>query len=401
MLFGKPAQTDEVELSELEAYLNGCFDLKLKRLMAKAPETEKDLEREFSFFAQSVKKFSESDSSPDMEYLYGIKENQLRSQKPSYASSLLHIVSARPAYHGANIYFKSESMLKSYNEFILKVLSDNTKFRLVMMGYAGELKDTKAHFNAMEKLCKDLALELNSSSSQFAEYREIDGKIKSLLGHISQIDSLKSMLAGAPEQSMGRNELESGLDENVKEKERQLEAARKAHSSARAHLAGLLLPLERVARKHDHSSASKRKLTDYIKEPEVMIRTEDDLKALNSQISLVVEEVRSGSMDVKNPEALIAQLNGIKEMDLLLLAHSVNHHDTELKRLEGEARALRARLHEVERTEDEKRKITRQKGEMEEEIKKNTHSAQSIKKDIEWLLHTHYKKQVLIKIEPL
>ena len=401
MLFGKPAPAEEIEPPELDAYLDGCLDGKLRRLYSRVSDTEAALDREHTYFVDSIKAFSESDPDPDMEYLYGIKESFVRSQKPSYSSSLLHIASVKPSYGGSNSYLKAESMLKSYNDFIIRVLSDNTKFRLVMMAYAARLKDTKAHFNAIERLCKELSLELSSSSVQLAEYREVSGKIKILFDLMSRISSIELQHGSVPEYEARQDSAEIELAEHVREKEGQLEEARSRYRDARAQLTGLLLPIERVARKHDHTSDSKRKLTDYISEPEARINTAEDAKVINDQLGLVIEQVRSGSMDVKSPDSLIAQLNSIRGTDLLGLAQSVRQHDAHFRKMEDEARALRAKLHESERSGEQKRRIIMQKGEMEGEIKRNRESVLSTKKEIEWLLHKHYKKQVLIKIGEL
>ena len=398
MLFGKPAPSEEIDLSELEAYLNKCFEGKLRRLSTRAPETERDLAKEFSSFAYAIKAFSESTAGPDMEYLYGIKENYIRSQKPNYSSSLLHIAAVKPAYDGTNIYFRSESMLQAYNKFIIEVMRANNTFRLVMMAYAGELSDTKAHFNTMERLCKELSLELSSCSQQLNEYKELDNKIRAMQDRLSKIELLKRSLGGGPEKEQHQEGAGNDIAAQIREKENQLELARRRHNEANLSLTGLLLPLERVARKHDHMSPSKRKLTDYIKEPAVVIRTPEDAKELGKQISAVIEEVRSGSMDIKNPDGLVLQLSAIKDRDFLALAESLRERDTEVRKLQEEMKKLQTGLHEVEKSRDAKRRMLEEKGETEKEIIRQSESVSAAKKEIEWLLHNYYKRQVLIKI---
>ncbi|MDE1870856.1 MAG: hypothetical protein KGI06_01295 [Candidatus Micrarchaeota archaeon] len=396
MLFGKAAPREEVDASELNAYLNKCFDEKLKRLSARTPAIERELERAFSSFRNAVEKFSESEAGPNMDYLFGVKEGYLISQKPNYCSSLLHIASVPPEYDGKNIYYKGESIVRSYGKFMTEVLKANNTFKLVMMAYAKELGDTKTSFNAMERLCKDLSGELGSCGQQLNEYRRLEDRIKALIDDMSKISLFKHSLDGKPETGQSQGSAEEDAAKFIDGKEKELEMARKRYNDVNRSVTGILLPIERVARKHDYIASSKIKLTDYIKEPAERIRKEEDVRELNSQISAIMEEISTGRTKVKNADNLAMQLSAIKGTNLLGLTESLRECGNEIKMLQKEIARMQAVLQELDKGKNEKTRMLEEREEIKKAVEICRATVSSGKEEIEKLFHDYYRRQITV-----
>ncbi|MGI0100478.1 MAG: hypothetical protein ACREBH_02030 [Candidatus Micrarchaeaceae archaeon] len=397
MLFGKTPQKEEIDASDLTEYLDRCLDDKLKRLSTREPEIEKDLSDALSSFGKAVEKFSESKAEPSMEYLYGIKESYPVSQKPKYASSLIHIASSHPEYGGKNIYFKAESMVESYKRLTHEVLKANSTFKIVMMAYSADLSDLKSSFSTMEKLCKDLGSELNASSRQLNEYMEIDNKIRYMFERMSRMEQLV-LVTKSPGIAVQHDGTREEISGQIHEKEKELALKKGMYNETSLSIARILLPIERIAKKHDHISSPKRKLTDYIREPSERIRTEEDIKEINSHISAIIDEVVSGKTEEKNTQGLISKLNAAKSADLMAMSESLRKREIDVRILESSIAALRAQLHELEKATSARMKTLEEKAEAEKEINMCKTDISSKKSELEKLFRDYYRRHVTIKV---
>ncbi len=392
MLFGRAPAKERVPLPELEAYLGRCFDGKLRRLSTRLPEIERDLSDSFADFGAAVRKFSDSSVAPDMEYLYRIKENFMESQKANYSSSVLHLVSATPKYGGNGLYFKAKEMLDAYSSFTTSVLKTNNTFKFVMVGYAKALADVKRHFTAMEKSCNELRNEIASCALEESEYGRIRSRIMAMLENASEIEELRNPPPQDAHHALLDESVEGTIRKQIEEKEAHLVHARHRYREADSVLASLLLPVERAARKHDHLSTSKRKLADYMKDPAEHIRTAEDGSIIHSHLLEIAEEVRTGKIDTKHPEILIAQIDAIRSKDLLALSASSREAAVELRKLENELAELHAHLQALEKGKAEKQKVEAGKARTEQEISLKHTRLLSEKKELERLFLDCYKK---------
>jgi hypothetical protein len=395
MLFGRAPVKENIPLSELEAYLNRCFDAKLRRLSTRLPEIEAGLAKSHTALEAAAREFSKSDPAPDMEYLYGVKESYLKSQKANYSSSLLHLVSARPEYGGACLYLKGQAMLAAHSSFTGGVMKVNNTFKLVMIGYAKGLTGVKQHFTAIERLCKELGSELATCSIEEHEYSKIRSRISAMLESVAEMEAVKN------NQEHGQPGIfeESALalaQKQLEEKEKGLELAKRDHRDADSALASLLLPMERVARKHDHISPAKRKLADYIKEPAERIRTAEDIDLINRHLTEVTEEIRTGKVDAKNSAGLVSQIEAIGRQDLLALAESSRRAAAGLKEAEAELVESRVQLQALEKGRAEKQRIEGEKARVEHEITQKSARLASEKKELEKLFLSCYRKETEI-----
>lgn len=398
MLFGRAPSKENIPLSESEAYLDRCFDGELKRLSVRMPEIEAGLTNSFTTFEKAIRGFSKTDVAPNMQYLYGLKETYLKSQKANYSSSLIHALSPSPQYSGSCLYLRAKSMLESYSSFITDVMKVNNTFRLAMIGYSGELADVKRSFTAMERLCKELGNELEMCSHENDKYKKIKSKINAMLGSVSEIAELK--------ESPGTNTFNISPDENaleaiqkrLEEGERRCELSRHRHHEADSALVHLLLPLERASRKHDHMSASKRKLTEYIKDPPGLIRTADDITIIHRHLSEIADEIRTGKIDAKNSAGLVSQIDAIRGSDLLALAESSRKAAIELKNSEAEVSELRIQLLALEKRKMDVQRAAAEKAGTEQEIGLKSARLSAEKKETEQLFLSYYRKQVEIML---
>ncbi|MDE1865135.1 MAG: hypothetical protein KGH94_00645 [Candidatus Micrarchaeota archaeon] len=399
MLFGRAAPNEAIEIHKLETYLDRCFDTEVRRLSTRMPQIENELVRSFTGFGDSIKKFSEREGRPNMEYLYGIKESYLASQKPNYTSHILRITSARPAQGGANIYIAAQNALTSYKQIITEVLKANNTFKLVIMAYAEDLKAAKRNFNAMEKLSGELSAELSLCSGKFGEYTRIKEKVGNLLYDLSQLDSLGKMQPDQAEDHQRESAQQdlSGLSSRVGELAPKLESAKDRRREIHSNIVNALLPLERIARKHDHMSSSKRKLSDYVGNPAGSITGPSDLEELRGQIGNIIEEINTGKITVKNPDRVISQLKAAETTDFLALAVSLHGAESEVMRVERELEAAKAERSKIERAEEEERLAIQRRADSKKGLTDLRASVASQKAEIERLFREVYKKQVEIK----
>lgn len=396
MLFGRSPKNESIPLPELEAYLGRCFDGKLKRLATRLPGVEGDLSESFADFERAVKKFSESSESPDMDYLYGVKETSMGSQKANYSSSLLHLLASPPKYSSNGVYFKAKELLESYSLFTTDVMKTNNTFKLVMIGYAKDLAEVKRHFTLMEKFCNDLRSEISLCIPDEAEYSKIKSRIMAMMDNVSEIKSLQNPTQRASNHTHFDESSETAIRKQIEEKESHLGTVRHQYHEAESVLVNLLLPVERVARKHDHLSASKKHLSDYMKNPSEQIRTLEDGKIIHDHLTKIVEEIKENKIDTKHPETLISQIDSIRSSDLISLASSVRDSEAEAKTAEAELSELRMRLQAFEMVKSEKQKLEAGKARTEQEISSKQTYLASEKKELERLFLNCYKKNIEI-----
>ena len=400
MLFGRPARNEIVGIDELGHYLDGCFDDDIRKISSRMPRLVEELGQAFSDFGASVREFSEKETKPDMGYLYGIKEGFVTSQRPNYTSHITRIASASPELGGNNLYAAAKKAADSYGSIILEVLKANNTFKVVIIGYAGGLKDVKRHFNDMERLHKDLKGDIDLCEGRFKEYNAMRSMILNLTSDISRVANAGNLSPMAQESIQTEINDTSKLRSEISELEKEHESANGRRNEAASSITRMLLPMERIARKHDHMSASKRKLSDYIDEPKRITKDAESLGEFRRQVSSLIEEVRAGKIEVRNPNQTVSQLNAARDADLMALADSLHEADLNLERINGRlARARELRSIAEKANEDEKRRKM-EEDEAQRSIEELKSGMLTLKAEIERSFMDSYKRRIEIRIVP-
>ena len=398
MLFGRAARNDAVGIYELGQYLDRCFDDDIRKISSRMPRLVEELGQAFSDFGASVREFSEGEPSPDMGYLYGIKEGFVTSQRPNYASHITRIAATSPELGGENLYAAASKAADSYGRIILEVLKANNTFKVVIIGYAEGLKDVKRHFNDMERLHKDLKGDIDLCERRFNEYNGIRERIGKLIRDISIISEAGE---AKPRPHDGTKQ---GINDTLKlkseiaELEKELESAKVRKAETASSITRMLLPMERIARKHDHMSASTRKLGDYIDSPSKITKDAENLEEFRRQVSSMIEEVRVGKIVVKNPDQSILQLSEARDADFMALADSLHRADSELVQVNERLSEARKARSIVERANEVERQKAREEAEAQSSLADLKLSMLSRKVEIEKSFMDIYRKRIDIRI---
>ena len=161
-------------------------------------------------------------------------------------------------------------------------------------------------------------------------------------------------------------------------------------------LAGLLLPIERAARKHDHLSHAKTNLGDYARMPTERIRSQEDIVVINRHLELMETEVSEGKIDEKNLAALLTQIKHVRSSNLLAHSDAARATATELKNAELGVSEVRAELQALEKAKMERQRMAEEKDRTEREKGLKEQRLLSEKEAIEKLFLDCYKKQIEI-----
>ncbi len=399
MLFGRAPSKESVPLPGLEAYLDRCFDGKVRRLAQRMPELEAALARSSAAFKKAIQEFSNSAAAPDMEYLRGLKEGNLESQKANYSSSLLHLLSSPLEYGGSCLYLRGKAMAGAYSSFITGVGKVNNSFRLVLIGYAGGLAEAKRQLTSMERLCRELENELGACSPEETEYRKLRARVRAMLENASEIADLGSPAVREAQGTIAEDGAGDAIKKQLEEREARHERAKGKRKEADASLAALLLPLERAARKHDHMSVAKIKLADYIKESAERIRNREDTRIIHHHLGEMAEEMRTGKIDAKTSAGIASRIGAVRDSDLLALAEASRRAAAEATESEAEMVELRAQLHALEKGKAERQRAEAERVQAEQDIGKRSERLSSEKKELEKLFLECYRKQAEIVIQ--
>ncbi len=399
MLFGRPVRGSVVGIDGLEQYLDRCFDEEVGKTTARMPRLVGELARAFSDFGAAVREFSEKESKPSMEYLYMVKEGFVSSQRPNYTNHIIRIAATRPEPKGSNLYSTAKAAAEAYGDIIMEVLKANNTFKVVIIGYAEELKDVKRHFNTMERLHKNLNEDLALCDGKFSEYMGMRDRIGNILGDLSRASRMDGSLPEQHDSGPVRTEGAEELEAEIHSLESERESAKSRKAEAASSITRMLLPMGRIARKHDHMSPSKRKLGDYIDRPSEITKDAENLEEFRGHVSSMIEEVRTGKIGVRSPEQTISQLSAARDADFTVIADSLHRDDLELKRINERLAKARETRSMIERANESERQRARGKDEAQRSLEGLRAGVLTQKSEIESLFMSVYRKRIEIRLE--
>ena len=349
MIFGREKRKEvsilEAERLALDAFEKRTADVKDlgRRSISKILDCRDE-------FVLGCRNFEKVEAEPYMEDLYGVNPSSIKGQKALYLKNVMHIFENMDLREkeGKTSYETYLSVLERSESAINEVLKTNAAFRTVLYSYSNHMGPMKKAFTAMEKSVSELKKGLDKRRVEFDNYRKIIGSIEKILDFEEEICFLSGSTSEerehekieVTEEKSRKEELEKGPEE----KNSEISAISAEISNISGRISLLTAPLGRLARKHDHLSMGKIKLTDFLAEPSERIRNYEDYRIFSSMLEELKENIKGGRVEAKNSEAMISAIEEIHRIDLHRLSSSMRELLKKRLELEADSRILKESL---------------------------------------------------------
>jgi hypothetical protein len=312
--FSKEPKQVDLALDSCESYLKERFEALSSPVIGRCSPILGRLAMALDSFSASLEKFSKIEKDPDEEFTGRMSMSFIKAQKPKYIESVNNSISSlNEALNSIKYDTKYEDIRGvqvTYADFISRLLSTNANFKGVVMGYSEEMKLFKKPFQLLEKNLKDLEYELNKFEQGFRSYialRDEIGKAISLKNDLYiETDDKENPAPDSNGESIEaeRAEIESKLN-GIKAEIIKLESR---YNSIKSDVELILKPLERTARKYDHSSSSKTSLASMLSSPISKIGNELSYANFVSMLKDMGAKVSDGSIKIENSDQISEQI---------------------------------------------------------------------------------------------
>ena len=308
--FSKEPKQVDLALDSCESYLRERFEAISGPVIDRCSPILGKLATALDSFGASLEKFSKIEKDPDEEFTGRMSISFIKAQKPKYIESANNSISslneALDSIKYDTKYEDIRAVQVTYADFISRLLSTNANFKGVVMGYSEEMKLFKKPFQLLEKNLKDLEYELNKFEQDFRSYialRDEIGKAISLKNELyieTNEDNKPASYSNGESIEAERAEIENKLNE-IKAEIIKLESR---HNSIKSDIELILKPLERTARKYDHSSSSKTSLASILSSPISKIGNELSYASFVSMLKDMGAKVSDGSIKIENSDQI-------------------------------------------------------------------------------------------------
>ncbi len=402
MLFGRE-KTEEVAVDSLEGLAGRLFEKKIGNFDASAIAAVERFARARSEFISACDDLERLEAEPYVEDLYFASISTIKSQKALYAKNIRHIAETIELQGGAGktSYEKYWSILGNINGSIEEMLRTNAGFRTVLYSYSNHLGSSKRSFSLMERSRDELKREIDAKSRDFRQYESLITEITRLKLLADELDildgSLEVLATGKPGNAAGENNLESKLQADLGEKRR--EAARMSEEVSRlsSKIRLLTAPLDRAARKHDHLSLGKAKISAFVEDPVGAIRNEEDYLRFMELVKEMKGNIEKGSIETKNNEGALRAVSTLVEYNLYNEISTLRELRERERIVENEARVIEATLDEVKKAKENAARAETDIKKMHDEMESAKKSINSSEERIVSLFADYYKKKITIK----
>lgn len=401
MIFGRE-KGREVGISEAEELALDAFKKRTADIADLGRRAVSKILDSRDEFILSCRNFEKVEAEPYMEDLYGINPSSIKGQKALYSKNVMHIfenmdLREREGKTSYEIYL---SVLERAESGINEVLKTNAAFRNVLYSYSNYMGSMKKAFTSMERSVSELRRGLDKRKGEFDNYRKITRSIEKILDFEEEIDFLSKNFSEVrefennegTEEISRKRELEKGLEE----KNSEINAVSAEISNISGRISLLTAPLGRLARKHDHLSMGKIKLTDFLAEPSERIRNYEDYRIFSSMLAELKENIKAGRVEAKNSEAMISAIEEIHKTDLHKLASSIHELSKRKLELEANARVLRESLGKSEKKISSIEHVAAEKEEGKERMKKLEELLKKEKESLERMFLDYYKIRIIL-----
>ena len=400
MFFGKGGGVaEEIEESRLDEELDRQFDKKLEKFAVRTSKMQGEIARAKGEFILACEEFERLSVEPDIEYVRLGNPNYIKEQKRAYAITVKRTLGRSPAAAGPTIYSGASAALADLDSAIAEIGRTNETFKPIVRAYPRHLGRFKSASMSLDSLASDLRLELQHVERELGEYNDTKERIYKLHATADEAKATEEELAllQVPHQQKDRHGEIKEVEGMLSLKRGQIEETGRSISKISSDIDSALVPLEKAARIYDHFSGRKRKLADVLSEPLETLETKEGLAELHVMLDELAESVRAGRLELKNPEATLANIARAKNGNLSEKALKLRQLHGERHALDGEVQHLRRRLEEL----DTEIMSSEAKARKMEELSRRTEGlSATLKKEreeVEGLFLKYYKRRVTIR----
>ncbi|MCL4411525.1 hypothetical protein M1329_01135 [Candidatus Marsarchaeota archaeon] len=395
---GNAANVGQDELYDL---LDSAFDMKLGSLDSRAGACLRELGSAKETYSRACDAFSDLEAEPDIENPYVNNASALKEQKKAYSTALKRILNgwSSDIGSGPNLYERYNAVLLKTERFIEETLMANSKFKQALYSYADYTSDLKKAFASIEKQKELLRGTLGRMGRELAEYNSVKERLDTLRAMTDELkmssDTIESLSMAASGGTLEGAE-EERLSRELSQSERDLEMLNAESSATHAEINRLLAPLERTARKFDHASGSKERLTDFMAEPVARMADESEYKKFRHMLSGLRAALDSGVIDTDNKNRLMEALDELMGSDIYGMISALRDLDVKRLELEGSIRLSRNALARLREGRESRRRAAETIESARAQEKETAAGLDETKRAIEKMFLDYYGKRIRI-----
>jgi len=270
-------------------------------------------------FQNAIKEFSNVKAEPDEELVGSISVSFIKKQKPKYEESLSSAVSIlREQISAINRDTKYEELREfqlHFADFVSKILSLNSNFRGVIMGYSDEMRFFKKPFSIIEKSLKDLEYELSRGEEVFRFYMALKDEIKKLIALKNELYIMADVTDNdAKNTSNNASPIKaeiSAIENKISALQEEVSKSEYKYHKISAEVELLLKPLERAARKYDHSNTGKQSIAKHLSNPMTELSNELAYSHFIAMLNDMKSKIKDKTISVDNEAQVIEQINDV------------------------------------------------------------------------------------------
>jgi hypothetical protein len=400
---GKGGAVVDVRSDGLVKLLNSSFDSKLRNFDSRASKIVKELLRARSSYKEACEAFSALDADPEIDNPYREHISSLKSQKGFYSNALKRIFDGwnLNLSDASNLYDKYYTVLSSTERFINETLKANNKSRQTLYHYSRYLARLNTSFSSIGLYRNSLKSEFDKVGKEFSDYNAINDQITKLGILKSDLDTINNSLNSLNEAFVSNN------NESIKEEETELASDLSAKgkslwdlnneiSALHSRVGSLIVPLERVAKKFDHTSGRKRQLWTFLEDPMSNIKNENDYKEFRDLMTGLKKEVDSGSIESKNNLRINSAISDLMSTDLYSILSSLRSFDAKRLELENSVRLSSGALDRLKGSRGTHEKVATDIESLKRSAEEMTANIESTNRSIERLFFEYYDQKIKI-----
>ncbi len=403
MLFGKK-EPERVSLADMPQLLDSLFERKIGNFGESAERIAKLAGRYKEEFESACGKLEGLDAAPYTEGLWMPNINSIKTNKVAYAKALKLTISGMTLDKGdsSTSYYRYKSVLSNIDEITTEILKINGTFKATMYSYSNYLGEFKRSFSMIERQRDELRRLVDSRSREAAEYSTLKNDISKMAFETEELgtlnDSIIALSASAGTGNVAEEDHEAGLSKELSARRSELASLDDKASSLSRRASSLTMPLDRLAKKFDHTFPRKRPLSPMIEDPINRITTDEAYSEFKSGLSELREAVGGGKIEAKNAEESIEMVSTLLSADILSMVVSINSLKENRSNLEEQIRVIERSMNEISRKRTDSQRVLHDIATMKEKTKEVERSRAATKTRCEALFSSYYKKAVSIAL---
>ena len=358
MFFKKPQGPQTIDLGGLQQYLTEIFESFSEPVARRCYSIKPRIESGIALFEKAIESLESYKGDPEEELIGPASVNSAKTQKSHYTEALKSfIASAKSDEHGSygdTRYERLEYEKTVYQSLISKILSSNSTFKSVVIGYSSQLDGFKKSFSYIERGVASFEAELSKGSERFRQYEYVRNAISRARSTSDELAEISSMLSKSenvqpdPEKMNKIKSDEASLNSKISGLRDRSAYLSSEINRAYSEIDQLLQRIERAARKYDYVSAQKRKFSDYLSNRYAMLENESDYSDFLKMLEDMRDRISKGEIAVKNPQDEISHINLILGSGISDNLESIASLKSEKASIDGEIEAHGGEIRAIE-----------------------------------------------------